>query len=94
MPKKSGFALPGFPNATLASVYCLKQNYQWDEQRLHWLENNWIKLDTLDQGLAVYAKPGSSFDDPSFRQADKHLVSTTRRGHLQNRSEGTSSDAC
>ncbi len=78
-PKKDskGLALPGFPNATLASVHCLMQKYNWSETDIDWLEKNWIKLQKEECGLPVYAKPGSSFDDPVLSMKDQHLTRQT-----------------
>ena len=75
-PKKSskGLALPGFPNATLASVHCLQHKYNWSKEDVKWLDKNWIKLQKEECGLPVYAKPGSSFDDPVLSMKDQHLT--------------------
>lgn len=75
-PKKDakGLALPGFPNATLASVHCLMQKYSWSKEDVKWLDKNWIKLQKEECGLPVFAKPGSSFDDPVLSIKDQHLV--------------------
>jgi len=75
-PKKDskGLALPGFPNATLASVHCLMLKYNWSKEDLKWLDKNWIKLQKTEFGKAIYAKPGSSFDDKNLALHDQHLV--------------------
>ena len=69
-----GLALPGFPNATLASVHCLMLKYNWSETDIDWLDKNWIKLQKTEFGKAIYAKPNSSFDDPFLSKKDQHLV--------------------
>jgi hypothetical protein len=69
-----GLALPGFPNATLVSVHCLMQKYSWSETDIDWLDKNWIKLAKTEFGKAIYAKPGSSFDDQNLALHDQHLV--------------------
>jgi len=69
-----GLALPGFPNATLVSVHCLMQKYNWSETDLQWLDKNWIKLQKTEFGKAIYTKPHSSFDDPFLSKKDQHLV--------------------
>ena len=69
-----GLALPGFPNATLASVHCLMLKYNWSQEDIDWLDKNWIKLQKEEFGLPVYAKPGSSFDDPVLSMKDQHLI--------------------
>ena len=69
-----GLALPGFPNATLASVHCLMLKYNWSQEDIDWLDKNWIKLQKEECGLPVYAKPGSSFDDPVLSMKDQHLI--------------------
>ena len=70
-----GFSLPGFPNATLASVHCLMFAYDWKEKDIQWLEKNWIKLDYMENGYPVYAKPGASYDDPLYSKKDKEITS-------------------
>lgn len=67
-------ALPGFPNATMASVHCLTHKYNWTDENVKWLEKNWIKIDKTEQGMPIYVKPGSSWDNPNFRKADKELL--------------------
>ena len=69
-----GLALPGFPNATLAGVHVLMHKYNWSDKDIQWLETNWIKLQRKEFGKPIYAKPGSSFDDPVLSLKDQHLV--------------------
>ena len=72
-----GLSLPGFPHATLASVHCLMLKYNWSETDIDWLDKNWIKLQKQEFGMPVYAKPGSSFDDPVLSMKDQHLIRQT-----------------
>lgn len=52
MPKNT--TLPGFPDAITCSLHCLRYKYDWTDQKLQWVKDNWIKMDE-DQ----YARPDS-----------------------------------
>lgn len=48
--------LPGFPEAEKASAHTLKYKYAWDDKKLKWLENNWIKIGE-DMNMPLYVRP-------------------------------------
>ncbi len=48
--------LPGFPKAEKASAHTLKYKYDWDDEQLKWLENNWIKIGE-DMNMPLYVRP-------------------------------------
>lgn len=52
MPKDT--SLPGFPNAITCSLDTLKYKYDWTDNQLQWVLDNWIQIDE-DQ----YARPDS-----------------------------------
>ena len=66
-----GLALPGFPNATLAGVHACWASWSKDMQ---WLEQT-DQIAKKRVWKPIYAKPGSSFDDPVLSLRDQHLVS-------------------
>lgn len=52
MPKDT--RLPGFPNAITCSLDTLKYKYDWRDDQLQWVCDNWIKINE-----DKYAKPDS-----------------------------------
>ena len=61
--KQKDLSLPGFDQYTvLVSEYHLRKYYKWDNKQVEWLKQNWIKLDKLDHGMPIYAKPYSDMD--------------------------------
>jgi hypothetical protein len=52
MPKDT--RLPGFPDAITCSIHCLRYKYDWMDEQLQWVRDNWIKIDE-----DKYARPDS-----------------------------------
>ena len=61
--KQKDLSLPGFDQfIVLVSEYHLRTFYEWKNEQVEWLRHNWIKLDKLDHGMPIYAKPYSDMD--------------------------------
>ena len=50
-------SLPGFPKAEKVSAAILKYRYDWTDDQLKWLDDNWIKTEEKELNLPVYVKP-------------------------------------
>ena len=48
--------LPGFPNAQQASAHNLKFTHKWTEDKLKWLDKNWVRIGT-ENGMGLYVRP-------------------------------------
>lgn len=48
--------LPGFPNVQKASAHNLKFTYNWTEEKLQWLDKNWVRIGT-ENGMGLYVRP-------------------------------------